>query len=93
MVMKTATFHGDEPEVETEYSTRASLEAAVANALATSGGVDAWDVKVRSVGEEILLDGSVGTAEELERATTVAQSVEGVGTVRNHIVLGQRGKG
>jgi osmotically-inducible protein OsmY len=93
MVLKAATFHGEEPEVETEHYTRASLEAAVANALATSGGLDAWDVKVRSVGEEIVLDGSVATAAEIERATEVAQSVDGVGSVRNQIVVGQHGNG
>jgi osmotically-inducible protein OsmY len=93
MVLKAATSHGEEPEVETEHYTRASLEAAVANALATSGGVDAWDVKVRSVGEEIVLDGSVATAAEIERATAVAQSVEGVGPVRNQIVVGRHGNG
>jgi osmotically-inducible protein OsmY len=93
MVLKAATFHGEEPEVETEHYTRASLEAAVANALATSGGINAWDIKVRSVGEEIVLDGSVATAEEIDRATEVVQSVEGVGAVRNQIVMGQHGNG
>jgi osmotically-inducible protein OsmY len=93
MVLKAATFHGEAPEVENEYANRASLEAAVANALATSGGVDGWDIKVRSVGDEIVLDGSLGTTAEIERATEVARSVEGVGTVRNQIVVGQRGNG
>jgi len=93
MVLKAATFHGEEPEVETEHYTRASLEAAVANALATSGGINAWDIKVRSVGEEIVLDGSVATGAEIDRATEVAQSVEGVGLIRNQIVVGQHGNG
>jgi osmotically-inducible protein OsmY len=93
MVLKAATFHGEVPEVETEHYTRASLEAAVANALATSGGINAWDIKVRLVGQEIVLDGSVATAEEIERASEVVQSVEGVGAVRNQITIGQHGNG
>jgi osmotically-inducible protein OsmY len=93
MVLKAATYHGEEPEVETEHHARVAMEAAVANALATSGGVDAWDIKVRSVGEEIVLDGSVATAAEIERATEVARSVAGVGPIRNQIVVGQHGNG
>jgi len=86
MVFKAATFHGDEPEVETEHSTRATLETAVANALAVAGGIDACDVEVRAHGQEITLDGSVGTPQEIARATVVAEAVDGVRVVRNRIV-------
>jgi osmotically-inducible protein OsmY len=93
MVSKTATFHGIEPEVETEHHTRASLEAKVANALAVSGGIDASYVEVRANEDEIKLDGTVGTIEEIERATAIAHSVEGVRAVKNQILLGERGRG
>jgi osmotically-inducible protein OsmY len=86
MVFKAATFHGIEPEIETEHHTRAVLEAAVANALAVAGGIDACDVEVRAKGQEITLDGMVATPGEIERASIVAKTVEGVRLVRNRIV-------
>ena len=88
MVFKAASFHGEEPEVETQHSTRAVLESAVAHALAVAGSIDASDVAVRAAGNEITLDGSVATTGEIERATLVAQAVAGVGRVRNRIVAG-----
>jgi osmotically-inducible protein OsmY len=88
MVFKEPTFHGREPEAEAEYANRATLEAAVANALAIAGGIDAADVEVTAEGDEIVLSGSVGTVGEIERATSVAKTVEGVHTVHNRILLG-----
>ncbi|MEZ2126573.1 MULTISPECIES: BON domain-containing protein [unclassified Sinorhizobium] len=88
MVFKQASFHGLEPEVEVDHFTRARLEAAVANALAVAGGIDASDVSVTANDADILLGGTVATVEEIERATAVARAVEGVGTVRNQILIG-----
>lgn len=88
MVFKQASFHGLEPEVEVNHFTRARLEAAVANALAVAGGIDASDVSVTSNDADILLSGTVATVGEIERATAVARAVEGVGVVRNQILLG-----
>jgi osmotically-inducible protein OsmY len=93
MVFKAATFHGVEPEVETEHYTRALLEAAVSNVLAVAGGIDASEVNVTAVGDDIVLGGTVCTVAEIERATVVAQSVEGVRSVRNQILLGRQGNG
>lgn len=88
MVFKQASFHGLEPEVEVDHFTRARLEAAVANALAVAGGIDASDVSVTANDCDILLSGTVATVDEIERATAVARAVEGVGVVRNQILIG-----
>jgi osmotically-inducible protein OsmY len=93
MVFKAATFRGAEPQVETDHYTRASLEAAVSNALGVAGGIDASDVKVTATDEDVFLDGRVSTLEEIERATTVAQSVNGVHAVQNRILLSEGGRG
>ena len=93
MVFKAATFRGIEPQVETDHSTRASLEATVSNALGVAGGIDASDVTVTATDADIFLDGSVGTVEQIERATIVARSVEGVHAVRNRILLSEGGRG
>ncbi|QWW67480.1 BON domain-containing protein [Rhizobium sp. WYJ-E13] len=87
MVFKEQTFHGRQPEAEAEYANRATLEAAVANALAVAGGIDAADVEVTAEGDEIVLSGSVSTVDQIERATVIARTVEGVHTVRNRILL------
>ncbi|MBP2443432.1 BON domain-containing protein [Rhizobium leguminosarum] len=88
MVFKEQTFHGLEPEMEAEISNRASVEAAVANALVIAGGIDASDVEVTMENDQIVLSGTVGTVGEIERATVVAKAVEGVHAVRNRILLG-----
>jgi osmotically-inducible protein OsmY len=88
MVFKEQTFHGLEPEMEVEIANRASVEAAVANALAIAGGIDASDVEVTMENDQIFLSGTVGTVGEIERATAVAMAVEGVHSVQNRILLG-----
>ena len=88
MVFKEQRFHGLEPEMEAEIANRASVEAAVANALAIAGGIDASDVEVTMENEHIVLTGTVGTVGEIERATAVARAVEGVHAVQNRILLG-----
>lgn len=87
MVTKPGTFFGHEPEAEQEDRTKAALEAAVAGALATSGGVDASDVHVTAEGHDIVLSGLVATRNEVDRAIIVAKAVAGVGTVRSQIVV------
>ncbi|UVD56355.1 BON domain-containing protein [Rhizobium sp. Pop5] len=91
MVFKEQTFHGLEPEIDAEIANRASLEAAVANALAIAGGIDASDVEVTMEESQIVLTGTVGTVGEIERATVVARAVEGVQSVHNRILLGGAG--
>ncbi|OWV71569.1 transporter [Rhizobium sp. R634] len=88
MVFKEPTFHGLEPETEAEVANRASVEAAVANALAIAGGIDASDVEVTMEEDQIVLTGTVGTVGEIERATAIARAVEGVRAVQNRILLG-----
>ena len=67
MVFKEQTFHGLEPEMEAEIANRASVEAAVANALAIAGGIDASDVEVTMERDQIVLSGTVGTVGEIDR--------------------------
>jgi osmotically-inducible protein OsmY len=88
MVFKEATFHGKQPEIEAEFVNHATLEIAAAEALAVAGSIDASDVQVTVENEEIVLTGTVGTVEEIERATAVVSSVRGVHGVRNQILLG-----
>lgn len=88
MVFKEPTFHGLEPEIEAEIANRASVEAAVANALAIAGGIDASDVEVTMEDDQVVLTGTVGTVGEIERATAIARAVEGVHAVQNRILLG-----
>ncbi|MGY5779969.1 BON domain-containing protein [Rhizobium sp. LEGMi135b] len=88
MVFKAATFHGMELYLENEQARRSALESTVANALAVAGGIDASDVTVTAAGQEIRLDGSVATYQEVKRATAVAESIPGVRLVRNRIAVG-----
>ncbi|ANK87481.1 MULTISPECIES: BON domain-containing protein [Rhizobium] len=93
MVFKEPTFHGLAPEMEAEIANRASLEAAVANALAIAGGIDASDVEVTMEEDQVVLTGTVGTVGEIERATAVARAVEGVTAVQNRILLSGSARG
>jgi osmotically-inducible protein OsmY len=88
MVFKEPTFHGRVPEAEAEYANHAVLEASVANALAIAGGIDAADVEVIAEGDAAVLSGSVASVGEIERATAIARTVDGVHTVHNRILLG-----
>lgn len=88
MVFKEATFHGKQPEIETEFTNHAALEIAAADALASAGDIDASDVQVTADDNDIVLTGTVSTVGEIERATVIVRSVKGVHDVRNRILLG-----
>jgi osmotically-inducible protein OsmY len=88
MVLKEATFHGERPEIEEEFVNHATLEIAVAEALAVAGAIDASDVEVTAQEDEIVLSGTVSSVEEIERASSIARAVVGVQNVRNQILLG-----
>lgn len=88
MVFKAATFHGMKLYLESEHSRRSELESTVADALAVAGGIDACEVRVTAAGQEIRLDGTVATPQEVMRATAVAESIRGVRLVRNRIAVG-----
>lgn len=92
MVFKEPTFHGLQPEVEAEIANRASLEAAVSNAIAVAGGIDGSEVEVTADGSDITLTGTVATVEEIERAAVVAKAVAGVQSVRNLVLLDTAGR-
>ena len=88
MVFKPPMFYDKEPTIEVENPPVAELETRVADALATSFGVDASDVTVVAEGSDIVLSGSVLDEAEIARATEVAQAVPGVSAVRNLIRSG-----
>ncbi len=87
MVFKQPTFFGEPFDPETGDKD-ASLEEAVANALAVAGGIDASDVKVTVDDHDVVLTGTVATAQEIDRATAVAQAICGTTPVRNEIEVG-----
>lgn len=84
MVFKEGTFKGEQPE-HFDGPHPAWLEAAVADALSIAGDVDASDITVTCKGTRILLSGSVGSAEEAERAVTIAASLKDVSEVDNRL--------
>lgn len=85
MVFKHPHFHETLPETEIDDPPHAILEGAVSDALASSGGIDASDVRVTAHGGEITLLGVVQVPEEVDRAEEVARNVAGVTSVRNEI--------
>ncbi|UDF27928.1 UNVERIFIED_ORG: BON domain-containing protein [Roseateles sp. XES5] len=84
MVFKEGTFNGEPPE-HFDGPHPAWLEAAVADALSVAGDVDASDITVTCKGTRIILSGSVGTAEEADRAVAVAGSLKDVSEVDNRL--------
>lgn len=84
MVFKEGTFKGVQPE-HFDGPHPAWLESAVADALSIAGDVDASDITVTCKGTRILLSGSVGSAEEAERAVAIAASVKEVSEVDNRL--------
>lgn len=78
MVFKPAKTFGETPEIIEENPAQAELEVAVAALLAESDGIDATEIDVTSIGDEICLMGSVLTEAEVDRAVEVALSVPGV---------------
>lgn len=63
------------------------MEAAVSDAIASSGGIDGSDVTVTANGSTITLSGVVLRQEEVTRAEEITRSVEGVTDVRNEIAV------
>jgi osmotically-inducible protein OsmY len=88
MVLKPATFFGEAPQSEIDDKNHSTLEVKVADALASSGGIDASDVLVTTQGSTIVLSGMVAMAEEVDRAAEVAKAVPGVASVTNQIRVG-----
>ncbi len=72
-------------ERQSEGSER--LRDAVCERLTGEGGVHTGDVAVRVVGSEVVLQGSVPSEDERERAGRVARAVPGVGGVVNELEL------
>jgi osmotically-inducible protein OsmY len=86
MITKHPHFHETVPEVETEFPPAAVIEAAVSDALASAGGIDASDVTVTATGTVITLAGTVLQEAEIARAVDVASNVAGVTEIRNALI-------
>jgi hypothetical protein len=84
MVFKEGTFKGEPPE-HFDGPHPAWLETAVADALSIAGDVDASDVTVTCKGTRIILSGSIGSAEEADRAVAIAAAVKEVREVDNRL--------
>jgi Flp pilus assembly secretin CpaC len=68
MVYKPQTFHG----VDVNENASAFNETAVAEALARAGTLDASNVSVTSVGETLVLQGTVSYPQEVAEAGDIA---------------------
>lgn len=84
MVTHERNFYGLKPVVEAKNPNGAGVELAVANALATAGGLDPSDVVVISV-DGAYLKSSISTGGQIERASEVARSVHRVMQVVNEL--------
>ncbi|QLF69327.1 BON domain-containing protein [Peteryoungia desertarenae] len=82
MVFKPQRFHEEGPEVGREFPVDATLETAVADALASSEGVDASALRVIARRGEILLLGKFDSQDELDRAIEISMAIAGVSRVR-----------
>ncbi|MCM2472663.1 BON domain-containing protein [Rhizobium sp. CG5] len=92
MVFKPQKFNGEEPvRSNPEPPTEVVLETSVAEQLAVSDGVDASSVSATAIKGEIVLSGTVGSAEEVDRAIQVALDVPGVDKVSVNLAIGERG--
>lgn len=89
MVQKPQTFHGEPPEIEQEFETRADLESKIAEQLAVSDGIDASDVRaILTENGDVLLDGHVMMQSEVDRAVEIVRSVAGVGQITVRLAVG-----
>jgi osmotically-inducible protein OsmY len=64
-----------------------SLTVQVADALVQDGKTDPADIVVVDVGGHIHLSGAVSTPGEADRATEIAESVQGFKAVTNNIIV------
>lgn len=92
MVFKPQKFFGEEPVRDSADmpSGEAALETSVAEQLAVSDGVDASSVSATAIDGEIMLSGTVGSAQEVDRAIQVALDVPGVNKVSVNLAIGER---
>jgi hyperosmotically inducible protein len=68
----------------------AVLNTRVRAALVKDKAIGSQDIAVEANGKQVVLTGSVKTAEEKRKAESVAKSVSGVGSVRNELKVAIR---
>jgi osmotically-inducible protein OsmY len=92
MVFKPQTFYGNESDIaDVPDSPGAAVETRVADALARAADIDASNVSVTAVGEQIVLQGTVAFPEEVAIAGDIAARVAGVVVVENLITTVNNG--
>ncbi|TCT40308.1 BON domain-containing protein [Martelella mediterranea] len=83
MLHKRAEFFGEQVSETEKWPSSAETEERLAAELAAVGNIDATEVEVAVTGSEARLMGEVALSEEIETATRIALSVEGIEKVRN----------
>ncbi|QCP48715.1 BON domain-containing protein [Trinickia violacea] len=69
-----------------------ALSKKVRAALAKAKGVSAANIIVRAQNDAVILEGSVPDQGQSDKATTVAQGVAGVGSVKNDLTVKEEGQ-
>jgi hyperosmotically inducible periplasmic protein len=69
-----------------------ALSHKVRAALAKAKGVTAANIEVRARDGAVTLEGSVPEQEQVDKATTVAQGVAGVSSVKNALTVKEEGQ-
>ncbi|QTD94582.1 BON domain-containing protein [Burkholderia anthina] len=64
-----------------------ALQKSLRHALAKTKGLDVINMTVRARGGDVVLEGSVPAQSQIEQATRVAQSVPGVNSVKNALII------
>ncbi|BCL77053.1 hypothetical protein JHS3_27890 [Jeongeupia sp. HS-3] len=64
----------------------AALAAAVKTALDADASLKAFDIKVSAKGQDVKLDGSVATGQDMAQAGMIAEKVKGVRYVDNNLM-------
>ena len=83
MLHKRAEFFGEQVSETEKWASSAETEERLAAELAAVGNIDATEVEVAVTGSEARLMGEVALSEEIETATRIALSIEGIEKVRN----------
>lgn len=69
-----------------------ALSKKVRGALAHAKGVSAANIIVRAKADAVTLEGTVPDQTQVDKATTVAQGVAGVGSVKNDLSVKEEGQ-
>lgn len=80
------------PSARTDKAANRALQKSVRHALAKAKGLSVANISVRARDGAVLLQGSVTTQQQIDIATSVAQHVAGVRSVKNVLTVGSYGQ-